>query len=121
MHTCKGDLEGGGGTMKYYKSYQAFCGLRKNKPSKTKGIVDYNRLTSFWGTCARSKSSVFMYLSKQSDDRRPKTLISQSDKFAETAAVTAPIRNRSPAYSLDLRTPSLRYSESSFPCEFILG
>ena len=45
-----------------------------------------------WGTCARTEGGVFMYRSKQSEDHRPKTLMSQGGKLAEAAVVAAPIR-----------------------------
>ena len=47
-----------------------------------------------------------MYLSKQSDDQRPRTLMSHGGKFAEAAVVAAPIRKLCPANPLDSR-PSL--------------
>ena len=47
-----------------------------------------------------------MYLSKQSDDQRPRTL-SHGGKFAEAAVVAAPIRKLCPANSLEFRSPLL--------------
>lgn len=46
-----------------------------------------------------------MYLSKQSDDHRPKTLISHGGKLAEAAVVAAPIRKLWPANSLEFSPP----------------
>ena len=57
-----------------------------------------------WGTCARTEcgvktlilrpfqGGVFMYLSKQSEDHRSKTLMSPGGELAEAAVVAAPIR-----------------------------
>ena len=41
-----------------------------------------------------------MYLSNQSEDYLPKTLISNESKLAETAVVAAPILKLWPAYSM---------------------
>ena len=46
-----------------------------------------------------------MYLSKQPEDHLPKTLINHGDKFAEAAAVAAPIRKLCPANSLESNPP----------------
>ena len=71
----------------------------------TKYNVHYKRLTSVWGTCARTEAGVLMYLSKQSDDQRPKTLISHGGKLAEAAVVAAPMRKLWPANSLEFSPP----------------
>jgi len=64
----------------------------------------YNRLMRVWGTWARTEGGVFMYLSKQSEDHRPKTLMSQGGtKFAQAALVAAPIRKLWPTNSLESR------------------
>lgn len=56
-----------------------------------------------------------MYLSKQSDDQRPRTLISQGGKFADLAVtvVAAPMRNK----FTRVQTP-LTDKEPCFPCYF---
>ena len=46
-----------------------------------------------------------MYLSKQSEDHRPKTLMSQGGKLAEAAVVAAPMRKLWPANSLKSSPP----------------
>ena len=48
-----------------------------------------------------------MYFSKQSDDQRPRTLMSHGGMFAEAAVVAAPIRKLCPANSLEFRPPLL--------------
>ena len=45
-----------------------------------------------WETCARTEGGVFMYHSKQSDDHRPETLMSQGGNLAEAAVAAAPIQ-----------------------------
>ena len=57
------------------------------------------------GTCARTEGGVLMYLSKQSEDHRPKTLMSQGGKLAEAAVVAAPMRKLWPANSLESSPP----------------
>ena len=52
----------------------------------------YNRVMRVWGTCARTEGGVFTYLSRQSEDHCPKTLMSQGGKLAEAAVVAAPLR-----------------------------
>ena len=71
------------------------------------GWQAYDLLTSFWGTCARTEGGVLIYLSKQSDDQRPRTLMSQGGKFAEAAVVAAPIRKLCPSNLLECRSPLL--------------
>ena len=46
-----------------------------------------------------------MYLSKQSEDHRPKTLMSQGGKLAKAAVVAAPIRKLLPANSFESSPP----------------
>ena len=58
-----------------------------------------------WGTCARTEGGVLMYLSKRSEDHRPKTLMSQGGKLAEAAVVAAPMRKLWPANSLESSPP----------------
>ena len=75
--------------------------LPKQKAFVSLGITGwptYNRLTSCWGTCARTEGGVFMYLSKQSEDQRPRTLISHGGKLAEAAVLAAPIRKLCPTH-----------------------
>ena len=58
-----------------------------------------------WGTCARTEGGVLMYLSKQSEDHRLQTLMSQRGKLAEAAVVAAPIRKLLPANSFESNPP----------------
>ena len=58
-----------------------------------------------WGTCARTEGGVLMYLSKQSEDHSPKTLMSQGGKLAEAAVVAAPIRKLWKGNSLESSPP----------------
>ena len=51
-----------------------------------------------------------MYLSKQSDDQRPRALMSHGGRFAEAAVVAGPIRKLCPANSLESRPPLLSRS-----------
>ena len=55
-----------------------------------------------------------MYRSKQSEDHRPKTLMSQGGKLAEAAVVAAPIRKLWLANLPELSPPFERKSLASF-------
>ena len=76
-----------------------------------------------WVTCARTEGGVFIYHLKQSEDNRPKTLMSQGGTLAEGAVVAAPIRKLWPANSLELivslvNLPRLRKEQASHAVVF---
>ena len=61
----------------------------------------------FLEACAKVESGVRTYLSKQSEDQRPRALMSQVGTLAAAAAVAAPMRKLCPANSCSSRPPLL--------------
>ena len=74
----------------------------------------------FGKTCARTEGGVLIYLSKQSEDHLPRTLISHGGKLAEAAVVAAPILKLCPSIFFGIQPP-LRKKEPCFFCKVFPG